>query len=66
MHLDSAIAFVEALDLNNVTIVMQDRGGIIGMPLVAEMPDRFARLVLMNTAMWVSCFTKRMDYENSN
>ena len=51
MHLDSIIAFVEALDLNNVTIVMQDWGGILGMPMVAEMPDRFARLVLMNTAL---------------
>ena len=51
MHLDSTIAFVEALDLNNVTIVMQDWGGILGMPMVAEMPDRFARLVLMNTAL---------------
>ena len=51
MHLDSAIAFVEALDLHNVTLVMQDWGGFIGLPLVAAIPDRFARLVLMNTAL---------------
>ncbi len=51
MHFQSAMAFVEALDLDNVTLVMQDWGGILGMPLATEIPDRIARLVIMNTAL---------------
>jgi haloalkane dehalogenase len=51
MHFESAVAFVEALDLENVTLVMQDWGGFIGLPLATEVPDRIARLVIMNTAL---------------
>ncbi len=51
MHLDTAIAVVESLDLRDVTLVMQDWGGFLGMPLAMQLPDRFARLVLMNTAL---------------
>ncbi|HXA30050.1 MAG TPA: haloalkane dehalogenase [Candidatus Angelobacter sp.] len=40
---------VEALDLRGVTLVCQDWGGLIGLRLVAEMPDRFARVVAANT-----------------
>lgn len=51
MHFESALAFVEALDLRNVTLVVQDWGGFLGLPLAAEVPDRIARLVVMNTAL---------------
>ncbi|MCB1666367.1 MAG: alpha/beta fold hydrolase [Pseudomonadales bacterium] len=51
MHFDAAIAFVEALDLHDVTLVMQDWGGFLGLPLAARLPDRIARLVVMNTAL---------------
>lgn len=51
MHFDSAIAFIEALDLHNVTIVMQDWGGFLGLPIAAHLPDRIARIVIMNTAL---------------
>ncbi len=40
---------VEALDLRDITLVCQDWGGLIGLRLVAEMPDRFARVVAANT-----------------
>jgi haloalkane dehalogenase len=40
---------VEALDLRRATLVCQDWGGLIGLRLVAEMPDRFARVVAANT-----------------
>src|SRR4030088_1462714 len=43
-----ALAF-DALDLRNVTLVGQDWGGLIGLRLVAEHPDRFARVVAANT-----------------
>jgi haloalkane dehalogenase len=40
---------VEQLDLRDVTLVCQDWGGLIGLRLVAEMSDRFARVVAANT-----------------
>jgi haloalkane dehalogenase len=41
----------EALGLRNVTLVGQDWGGLIGLRLVAEHPDRFARVVAANTGL---------------
>ena len=40
--------WIEALDLNNMTLVCQDWGSLIGLRLVADMPDRFAGVVLSN------------------
>ena len=37
------------LDLHDVTLVCQDWGGLIGLRLVGEHPDRFARVVAANT-----------------
>lgn len=45
-----ALAFDE-LDLQRVTLVGQDWGGLIGLRLAAEHPDRFARLVVANTGL---------------
>ena len=41
----------EALGLRDVTLVGQDWGGLIGLRLVAEHPDRFARVVAANTGL---------------
>ncbi len=41
----------DALDLRNVTLVAQDWGGLIGLRLAAEHPERFARLVVANTGL---------------
>lgn len=40
---------LEALDLQRITLVCQDWGGLLGMRVLSQMPDRFARLVAMNT-----------------
>lgn len=48
-HVDWMTAFVEALDLRNITLVCQDWGGLIGLRIAAENPDRFARIVAANT-----------------
>ena len=40
--------WIEALDLSNMTLACQDWGSLIGLRLVAEMPDRFAGVVLSN------------------
>jgi haloalkane dehalogenase len=49
MHLDTLIGFIEQLNLREVTLVVQDWGGLIGLTAATQMPERFARLVIMNT-----------------
>jgi haloalkane dehalogenase len=44
-------AFITALDLKRITLVCQDWGGLIGLRVLSQMPDRFARLVAMNTGL---------------
>lgn len=51
MHRDTIVGFIEQLDLKNITIVVQDWGGLIGLRVVSLIPDRFARLVIMNTGL---------------
>jgi len=48
-HVDWMRAVLETLDLRGVTLVCQDWGGLIGLRLVAEHPERFARVVAANT-----------------
>src|ERR1700737_2182846 len=45
-----ALAF-DILDLHRVTLVGQDWGGLIGLRLADEHPERFSRLVVANTAL---------------
>lgn len=45
-----ALLFDE-LDLGDVTLVGQDWGGLIGLRLVGEHPERFARVVAANTSL---------------
>jgi len=44
-------ALFEQLDLRDATLVGQDWGGLIGLRLVAEAQDRFARVVAANTSL---------------
>ena len=50
-HRNSLLALVRALDLKDVTLVVQDWGGLLGLTLPMEMPERFRRLLVMNTAL---------------
>jgi len=50
-HRNSLIALIEALNLRRITLVCQDWGGLIGLTLPMDMPDRFERLIVMNTAL---------------
>ncbi|HMO77350.1 MAG TPA: haloalkane dehalogenase, partial [Sphingopyxis sp.] len=40
--------WIEALDLRNMVLACQDWGSLIGLRLVAEMPERFAGVALSN------------------
>ncbi len=43
---------IEQLDLQNITVVVQDWGGPIGLVYAANHPERIARLVILNTGLF--------------
>jgi len=51
LHRGMLLALVERLDLNNILLVVQDWGGLFGLTLPMAMPERFSRLLVMNTAL---------------
>lgn len=50
-HVDWTASLLDQLDLREVTLVCQDWGGLIGLRLLAEQPERFARVVAANTGL---------------
>ncbi|MDZ7689113.1 MAG: haloalkane dehalogenase [Halobacteriales archaeon] len=51
-HYDTLARFVEELGLTDVTLVCQDWGSILGLPLaVSDEPERFSRIVAMNALL---------------
>ena len=50
-HRNALLAFVEKLDLKNVCLVCQDWGGLLGLTLPMEAPERYSRLLVMNTGL---------------
>lgn len=50
-HIDWTKEWLLANDLRNITLICQDWGGLIGLRLVAEMPERFAAVVAANTGL---------------
>ncbi|MBN8493436.1 MAG: alpha/beta fold hydrolase [Burkholderiales bacterium] len=50
-HRQVLLRFVETMDLRNVLLVVQDWGGILGLTLPLQQPERFTRLLVMNTAL---------------
>jgi len=50
-HRDMLLAFVRAMKLSNVTLVVQDWGGILGLTLPMDLPGVFTRLLVMNTGL---------------
>jgi haloalkane dehalogenase len=50
-HRNRLLAFIRALNLTEITLVAQDWGGLLGLTLPMEMPERFSRLIVMNTAL---------------
>jgi len=51
LHRDTLVRLIEALDLQHITVVVQDWGGLIGLRVVTMRPERFSRLVIMNTGL---------------
>ena len=53
-HRNYLKAFIERLDLKNITLVCQDWGGLLGLTLPVEYPARFTRMIVMNTTLAVA------------
>lgn len=49
-HRNMLLSLIRRLSLRNLTLVVQDWGGLIGLTLPVDMPERIARLLIMNTA----------------
>ncbi len=50
-HVNWTTRFIQKLDLRGITLVCQDWGGVIGLRVAAEHPERFARIVAANTGL---------------
>ena len=50
-HRQVLLELVEALDLSSVVLVVQDWGGLLGLTLPMDAPERYAGLLVMNTAL---------------
>ena len=51
MHRNFLLETIERLNLTNISLAVQDWGGLLGLTLPMEMPERFERLLVMNTAL---------------
>lgn len=51
LHKDTLQEFIQTLDLKDITFVVQDWGGLIGLTVAANNPERVKRLVIMNTGL---------------
>lgn len=58
LHRASLLALVESLDLKNVMLVVQDWGGLFGLTLPMEQPERYTRLLVMNTGLGIGGVTE--------
>lgn len=48
-HIERLAGLIERLDLNNITLFVQDWGGPIGLINAVASPERFSRLAILNT-----------------
>lgn len=53
-HIDNLAALVDHLNLDNLTLVMHDWGGSIGMGFAVRKPEKIKRLIIFNTAAFIS------------
>lgn len=51
LHSDTLAHFINRLDLQELTLIVHDWGGLIGLTVACQMPERIGRLVIMNTGL---------------
>ena len=52
-HIDNLVELIDHLDLTDITLVVHDWGGAIGFGAALKRPERFKRLVVFNTAVFI-------------
>ena len=52
-HIDNLVSLIDHLDLHDITLLVHDWGGAIGLGAALARPDRVARLVVFNTAVFM-------------
>ena len=53
-HVDNLGALIESLELKSIDLVLHDWGGAIGMGAALKRPDKIRRIVVLNTAAFLS------------
>ncbi len=48
-HLQSLEKLIDELQLNDINLLVQDWGGLLGLSLLGQHPDRFKRVFILNT-----------------
>ena len=70
LHRAMLLAFIDKLDLKNIMLVCQDWGGLFGLTLPHDRPERFTRLLVMNTTLGLGelsdGFKQWRTYANAN
>jgi pimeloyl-ACP methyl ester carboxylesterase len=59
-HVERLIKFIDALKLDNLTLVLHDFGGPIGLAMAMQMPERIRRLVILNS--WIGDHSTDPDF----
>ncbi len=49
LHFKSLVNLIDTLELNAITLIVQDWGGILGLSVLGEYPEKFKRVIVMNT-----------------
>ena len=57
-HREMLLRLIERLDLRNILLVVQDWGGLLGLTLPMALPERFTRLLVMNTGLGTGQLTE--------
>lgn len=69
-HRKFLLEFIEKLELENLTLVCQDWGGVLGLTIPMEVPETFKRLLIMNTGFGIGkvneAFLKWRSFNNAN
>ena len=70
-HRNMLLALIKRLKISNITLVVQDWGGVLGLTLPMTMPERFSRLLIMNTVLPIGNklskgFEDWLSYSNSH
>ncbi len=59
LHFRSLENLIQKLDLNDITLIVQDWGGLLGLSLLGKYPEKFKRVVILNTFLPVG---KKMSF----